>query len=157
MDLSDRKATASLQLAKVWLVFSLLVPTYRLFSDGLGWDVIGVVIPGAALFTLVYRYPGGRYFVVGLLSLHAALLSFATVWVTITVAKGLYIDLVLMPEKGFPRPSTWQISFALNAAAILLAILLVGFLSWLAIDISRNDRVKKYFVSGKDLARTGPT
>jgi uncharacterized SAM-binding protein YcdF (DUF218 family) len=145
MDLSDRKATLSLQLAKAWFVLSLLIAAYGVYSDGFGRNAIEIVIPVLALIAMWYRYPWGRFLVLGLLLFPLAYFTYATVAVTMPVAKLLYRELVGLSP---PQP---QGPFTL-LFVLLVGPLKVGFFAWLFIDILRNERVKRYFASSKELA-----
>jgi hypothetical protein len=92
-----------------------------------------------------YRYPWGRFLVLGLLLFPLAYFTYATVAVTMPVAKLLYRELVGLSP---PQP---QGPFTL-LFVLLVGPLKVGFFAWLFIDILRNERVKRYFASSKELA-----
>lgn len=156
MDLSDRQATLSIKLAIGWFALSTCVAAYSLLTLGFGWNVMNVIIPGLALVGLVYRYPWGRFFVLCLLLVQVALLAPNATMLIVIATKGLYRDLVVIPSKGLAPPPEWYF-VVMSILAILFVILFVGFLAWMAVDLFRNERVKRYFISSKDLAMKDST
>jgi len=149
-DLSDRKPTWSIRLAKTWFVLGILVELYLLLTRGPSWSRAYLAVPVLGMIGLVFRFPWGRFFVVGFMSLQ--LVSTAPILVEAFkfMSLILYRELVLNPELG--RGPMDPLRVLLGVFGFLLIISFITFYCWILLDFFRNERTRKYFVSSSELA-----
>jgi hypothetical protein len=147
MNLSERKSTPSIKIAKVWFVFVLLVAVFQIFQDGIGWNLVDAVIPSLALLILAYRYPWGRILTVVLLSMNLALLFLKAIPFIWLILKSLYRSLSVDQNiVGLSPPE-----YLMKTFVIFLLLGVMALFLWLIIDLLRNEKTRKYFVSKEEL------